>query len=138
MASAAYERRIASYLRRHPGATRQDARGHAARNRPAGSTEHGERRRRTVQKYGVSPGQLTKLRRQVIAHVLNSLDESGTKGPVDDSAVILYVNHMPGDWLRDALEMSGAEIKQHAAAAATETADDIAYEFNPFWYHAQT
>jgi hypothetical protein len=30
MASAAYERRIANYIAKHPGATRSDARGHRA------------------------------------------------------------------------------------------------------------
>lgn len=40
---SAYERRIQSYLERHPGATRQEARGHRP---PKGTSEYRERVRR--------------------------------------------------------------------------------------------
>jgi hypothetical protein len=142
MASPAYEKRLASHARKigKPVSTLTPAEKRAARGHsvPEGTTEARERRRKTVRKYGVSPGQLTKLRAQALKHVLLELDKVGTKGPIDDATVRLYVNHMPGDWLRDVLEMSGAEIRERAADKESETADDIAYEFNPFWYHAAT
>lgn len=136
MASAAYERRIASYLRRHPGATRQDARGHRAATRPAGTTEHGERARKTRRKYGVAPSTLTKLRRDALRHVKQILGQTTTKSPVFDETIQRYHKHMSADWLRDVLAMSAREYQDAAAGAATETAPDEPKPFNPFWYHS--
>jgi hypothetical protein len=55
-AQSAYERRIAKYLATHPGATRQEARGHKRR-------EHVERERREVLKTGLTSHQKISVRR---------------------------------------------------------------------------
>lgn len=53
-----YRERVRRYLAAHPGATRQQARGHKA-------AEHIERKRRVEQKGGISDTNMRWLRRQV-------------------------------------------------------------------------
>lgn len=57
--------RVANYLAKHPGATRQAARGHGAHLRPPGESEYQERRRKRAVKAGGTGG-LTPTERAAI------------------------------------------------------------------------
>lgn len=57
---SAYEKRIADYLARHPGATRQEARGHRP---PAGRTEHAARMEKERASGGLTTYQRAAIKR---------------------------------------------------------------------------
>jgi hypothetical protein len=132
---AEYERRIAKGAA--AGKSRQLARGHKVK-------EHLERREQTIAKYGVSPSQLTSLRKLARAHVVATL-EPIAKAPISERQLRAGLRLLSGADLQRVLGWSGIEMlsvlhidDQHLPALAgyfPESMDYILDErINPLWY----
>lgn len=120
--SPAYRKRVESYLKRHPGAKREAARGHKEES-------------------------LERLRRRTRRHMLLQLAAAGTRQPVSEKTIRKHVDGMSRDMMRWVLLLDGNGIKVAAAARTAEdwgsffddeAPDDFDRTDNPFWYHASS
>lgn len=133
---AEYERRLAKGAA--SGKSRQLARGHKVK-------EHVERKRRAIVKYGVSPSQLTRLRKLAFDKAKAVHDVAG-KQAVYEKTLLKGIRLLHGDDLQALIDMdplsivSAVKIDDAHLAALDEyfphSTDAIEGEsWNPLWYH---
>lgn len=120
--SPAYRKRVESYLRRHPGAKREAARGHKEEN-------------------------LERLRRRTRRHILLQLAAAGTRAPVSEKLIQKNVHGMSRDMMHGVLRLDGIGMKALASVRTAEDwdafwdeepPDDFDKDDNPLWYHASS
>lgn len=138
---AEYARRVAKG--RAAGKTRQQARGHAY-EAASGKTEAGYRRERTLQKYGATPSQITKLRKAARDHVLSELGSVKTTHSPKVATIEKGMRMLQADTLEMILNLPAGNLRALAGLDYNEVAEaldedpddwpDWAKERNPLWY----
>lgn len=133
---AEYARRIANAAK--AGKSRQAARGHKPK-------EHVERKRRAIAKHGVTPYQLTKLRRAARAKV-TAIWMKFSRNPVSDRTIRRGMAMLAVEDLERLVEMDEVDVRSAVNIrdaylyqlgeyfpASIDTIE--AAETNPLWYH---